>query len=69
MRGGGVFTWNAFSYFAKSSFCHSPAGVRADIRTVQELLGYASVETTMIYPHVETRPGSGVRSPLDSGTE
>lgn len=36
-----------------------------NIRTIQEQLGHASLETTMIYTHC-MRPGSNVRSPLDT---
>ena len=34
------------------------------MRTVQELLGYKNVETTMIYTHVLNRGGRGVLSPV-----
>ena len=36
-----------------------------DIRTVQELLGYSDVTTTMIDTHVLNRGGRAVISPLD----
>ena len=36
-----------------------------DIRTVSELLGHESVDTTMIHTHVLNRGAKAVRSPLD----
>lgn len=37
-----------------------------DIRTVQQLLGHKSVNTTMIYTHVLQKGGLAVKSPLDT---
>lgn len=37
-----------------------------DIRTIQELLGHANLQTTMLYTHVAKRNILGVISPLDS---
>jgi site-specific recombinase XerD len=36
-----------------------------DIRTIQQLLGHSSVQTTMIYTHVAVKNRLGVISQLD----
>jgi site-specific recombinase XerD len=36
-----------------------------DIRTVQELMGHAHVETTMTDTHILNKGGQGVTSPLE----
>jgi integron integrase len=36
-----------------------------DIRTIQDLLGHASLKTTMIYTHVAAKNRMGVKSPID----
>ncbi len=38
----------------------------ANIRTVQELLGHTSLETTMIYMHVMSKKKIGIKSPADT---
>jgi integron integrase len=65
VRAAGV-TSNASVHSLRHSFATHLLERGHDIRTIQELLGHSSIQTTMIYTHVAGKNILGVTSPLDT---
>lgn len=58
-------TKQATVYTLRHSFATHLLENGYDIRIIQELLGHANLQTTMIYTHVASKNILGVRSLLD----
>jgi hypothetical protein len=64
--GGTVFTGDSTGT-SDESIASIPSGeVGTDLRTIQTLLGYSSLETTQMYTYVANTTLIKIKNPLDS---